>query len=267
MFSAYSGTPVRIDDFSQVEQHVGASRGPRRASPRWARVARLAGRRPATEPVSISPGKRSSGAPLAVSIGLASTLHRIRKRGAPAARAGPLPWPRRGAIDRHGPRPPGRRGVGSVEGRGRAAGRLPDRRASAARHVLAGRAPAHARGLIRHRAQSERLGAAPPACGCLPRPSLNRARAQSTAGSKNYLLPRGTSASEVRSVIRGNQQSSETFVTATGDICRLPDSSQCEPKRYRGDERTGGRVQQHGAPRRFPPSSVEQKRSVGCRLP
>ncbi|MDQ4072496.1 MAG: hypothetical protein M3088_06455, partial [Actinomycetota bacterium] len=43
----------RIDAFSPVEQRVGDAQEPRRASPRWAPVASMAGRGPATKTVSI----------------------------------------------------------------------------------------------------------------------------------------------------------------------------------------------------------------------
>lgn len=48
--------PPRIDAFSPVEQRVGARGGPPRASPRWERVAKVAGRGPHSQRVSIAGG-------------------------------------------------------------------------------------------------------------------------------------------------------------------------------------------------------------------
>lgn len=57
LLAGCGGGPERkspgLDAFSPVEQRVGAHKVPRRASPRWAPVARLAGRGPATKAVSI----------------------------------------------------------------------------------------------------------------------------------------------------------------------------------------------------------------------
>ncbi len=224
----------RIDAFSQVEQRAGARGGPPRAAPRWERVGKLAGSGPASERVSIAGGAiqwrgrwrcRSGSFRLFAASG--STGRRLLKQGR---------CPGRGEAQSIGTG-----GVRlSVEASGPwqlqvdqqidtpiAERPLPAMRSPAARLLARGAfygIERMSRGQVQlHRLAGGRLALrlegfeTSPNTGLFvwtspaarPRTSRQAFRAphstvaalKSTAGSQNYLLPRGTSAREVRSVV------------------------------------------------------------------
>ncbi len=224
----------RIDAFSPIEQRVGPRNGPPRAAPRWVRVTRLAGRGPASERVSIAGGAiqwrarwrcrsgsfrlfsapgsagrrpldkgRCPGRGEAQSIGTGSVRLSVEASGPwqlqvdqqvdtpiaerplPAMRSPAARLQARGAFYGIERRAKGEAQLHRLPG-GRLALRLDGFETSPNVDLFVWTSP-----VARPRTSRQAFRA----------PHSTVAELKSTAGSQNYLLPRGTSAREIRSVI------------------------------------------------------------------